>query len=231
MPARQATSFAPFLSGAQGSEPDLLSVLLTLIGHDLRTPLNAVIGFSDCMERQLFGPLGDARYEAYARHIRESGARLLKAAEQTLALAAFGVKQGNTQTRRLPLRRLFQEARDELGSDAAGEPAHLAVDIGSDVEVEHNEDVIRLALYYVLKGIALPGGHVSIRAEVEFGTVLLACEGDCAGASEGPLDSYLTLARVLLEAQGGSLGMQRRAGGWRVTVGLADAAQPELALF
>ena len=60
------------------------SRLLASIGHDLRTPLNAVIGFSEAMQRELFGPLGHDRYRDYAVHIRESGEQLLKAAEAVL---------------------------------------------------------------------------------------------------------------------------------------------------
>jgi signal transduction histidine kinase len=58
---------------------------LALISHDLRTPLNAVIGFSEAMQRELFGPLGHDRYKDYAVHIRESGEQLLKAAEAMIA--------------------------------------------------------------------------------------------------------------------------------------------------
>ena len=58
---------------------------LATISHDLRTPLNAVIGFSEAMQRELFGPLGHDRYKDYAVHIRESGEQLLKAAEAMIA--------------------------------------------------------------------------------------------------------------------------------------------------
>ena len=43
------------------------------MSHDLRTPLNAIIGFTEMMEAETFGPLGNTRYEDYAREIRNSG--------------------------------------------------------------------------------------------------------------------------------------------------------------
>lgn len=47
------------------------------MSHELKTPLNAIIGFSEMMEKQLLGPLGSDGYVTYAKDIRESGERLL----------------------------------------------------------------------------------------------------------------------------------------------------------
>src|SRR6185312_12125804 len=54
------------------------SEFLANISHELRTPLNAVIGFSEVMQQSLFGPLGHAKYQEYARDIHDSGAYLLE---------------------------------------------------------------------------------------------------------------------------------------------------------
>ncbi|WP_395023306.1 ATP-binding protein [Dongia sp.] len=53
------------------------SMLLANVSHELRTPLNAIIGFSDLMRHQIYGPLGNARYDEYADHIQRSGQLLL----------------------------------------------------------------------------------------------------------------------------------------------------------
>jgi len=47
------------------------------MSHELRTPLNAINGFSEMMAGQMFGPLGDPRYAAYAKDILSSGQHLL----------------------------------------------------------------------------------------------------------------------------------------------------------
>ena len=60
--------------------------MLAQMQHELRTPLNAVIGYSEAMLCELHGPLGHIRYREYAAHIGESGGRLLKAAEEALAV-------------------------------------------------------------------------------------------------------------------------------------------------
>ncbi len=54
------------------------SSFLANMSHELRTPLNAIIGFSELMTRELFGELGDARYQEYAQLIHDSGGHLLE---------------------------------------------------------------------------------------------------------------------------------------------------------
>ena len=63
------------------------SEFLAQMSHDLRTPLNAVLGFSDLMRSGMFGPLGDPRYQEYAADIHSSGQLLLELIEDMLDLA------------------------------------------------------------------------------------------------------------------------------------------------
>ena len=63
------------------------SAFLANMSHELRTPLNAIIGFSELMREQMFGPLGDGRYNEYARLIHHSGKHLLDLITDMLDMA------------------------------------------------------------------------------------------------------------------------------------------------
>ncbi|MEQ9518593.1 MAG: PAS domain-containing sensor histidine kinase [Parvibaculum sp.] len=56
------------------------------VNHDLRTPLTHIIGFSELMKEQTFGPLSD-RYREYAADIHTSGTLLLDIVEDLLSIA------------------------------------------------------------------------------------------------------------------------------------------------
>lgn len=60
---------------------------LAHLSHDIRTPLNHIIGFADLIRQQTFGPLGDARYLGYVDAMHASGERLLAFFASILELA------------------------------------------------------------------------------------------------------------------------------------------------
>ena len=54
------------------------SDFLARMSHELRSPLNAVIGFADMMASESHGELGDPRYLTYSENISKSGQHLLE---------------------------------------------------------------------------------------------------------------------------------------------------------
>jgi PAS domain S-box-containing protein len=53
------------------------SEFLTRVSHEVRTPLNAIIGFSELMAEERFGPIGNQRYLDYSKDINRSGRHVL----------------------------------------------------------------------------------------------------------------------------------------------------------
>jgi signal transduction histidine kinase len=66
--------------------PDLVADL----SHEMKTPLNAIMGFADAMRAETFGPLGDEKYKEYAEHIHASGAHLMGLIGSILDYAKLG---------------------------------------------------------------------------------------------------------------------------------------------
>jgi PAS domain S-box-containing protein len=63
------------------------SDMLAKISHELRAPLNAIIGFAEVMIGERFGALGNERYGEYLKDIRASGQRVITIIDDLLDLS------------------------------------------------------------------------------------------------------------------------------------------------
>jgi signal transduction histidine kinase len=77
---RQARRTADRAAGAKAD-------LLARISHEVRAPLNAIIGFAEVMIGERFGALGNERYVEYMKDIRASGERVITIINELLDLS------------------------------------------------------------------------------------------------------------------------------------------------
>ncbi|MEM8771787.1 MAG: PAS domain-containing sensor histidine kinase [Pseudomonadota bacterium] len=83
------TQLSPVAEPARnGMQADIIADL----AHELKTPLNAIIGFADAMRAETYGEIGHDKYKEYIEHIHASGAHLsaLIGAAQDYARAETG---------------------------------------------------------------------------------------------------------------------------------------------
>ena len=95
------------------------SEFLANLSHEFRTPLNAIIGFSDMMNAKTFGPLGASRYEEYVQGIHESGLHLLNLIEDLLDLSKIEGRRYKLKDEPLDLASFLPEIIHLLTPDAS----------------------------------------------------------------------------------------------------------------
>ncbi len=77
------------------------TAFLAHLSHDIRTPLNHIIGFAELIRNEAFGNLGNPRYHSYLDDIKGSGERLLDAFAEVLELAEL--EGGRRELKREPV--------------------------------------------------------------------------------------------------------------------------------
>lgn len=104
------------------------SLLFANLSHEFRTPLNAVIGFSDLMQRETFGPLGNPKYAEYIGDIHSSASHLLGLIEDVLILSRYEASEGVTLNDSVALPEVIEDVGRMLAQQAAKKGVALSIE-------------------------------------------------------------------------------------------------------
>jgi two-component system cell cycle sensor histidine kinase PleC len=108
---------------------------LAHLSHDIRTPLNHIIGFADLMRHQTYGPLGDARYIDYVETIKNSGERLLESFASILDLAELDSGRKTLREERFEIDEILVATTRRFSAQASRAGLVLAIGAASDAVV------------------------------------------------------------------------------------------------
>lgn len=93
---------------------------LAHLSHDIRTPLNHIIGFAELMRHQTYGPLGDPRYVDYVQTIKTSGEHLLSSFGTILDLAEMDSGQKTLRSDPVAIDQLIANVVQKFRGEAEG---------------------------------------------------------------------------------------------------------------
>lgn len=96
------------------------------LGHEVRTHLNAIVGFSDAAKQEIYGPHSDPRYRDYLGHINEAGWALVEVFDRTLAAEPLPERESEPGARREPGRNAAEDEPRESTPAADPDPASVA---------------------------------------------------------------------------------------------------------
>lgn len=158
------------------------------VSHDVRSPLNAVIGFAELMRRNTFGPLGNKQYETHIAMIHESGQDVLDLVND--AERASGIRSGTRMLviESVDLTELLTQVVDRLRARASRKGVRLQLDVPdtplqAQIDRDATRQVLRMAARAALRD-SRPNGRVRLSARREENQILLRIEDDGAGYAE-----------------------------------------------
>ncbi len=102
---------------------------LANMSYELRSPLNTVIGFSQIMSQEMFGPIENDRYKEYASQIEHSGSQLLQLVDDILDLAELEAGKIELKEENHSIKDLFDTCERVVSSRAREAGIKLSTEI------------------------------------------------------------------------------------------------------
>jgi len=143
------------------------SAFLANMTHEMNTPLNSVIGFSEVLADQTFGALND-KQKQYIGNIHSSGRQLLAVIENLFDLVRFDSPEAVASPAVFQLKPVLEDVVRLSGTEAAARGLHLSVEAPPDCQLESDEKLLKQALLLLLSNAVKftpPGGRAGIRVQ------------------------------------------------------------------
>lgn len=220
--------------------------ILTFLSHDLRTPLNGILGFSEIMASGILGPLAATEYRAYAQDIHAAGQELLRLINGLLDLSHAGGGGVTMMDSVFSLAGAVDAALAAMAQKAAAGGVRLERRLARGLPDFRGDEARLRQMLLILLANAVQftpsGGKVCVTLRASAGGAQIVCadtgvgiaarELACAFQPYGRIeDAYtspkagigvgLPLAKVLAEQQGGAMSISSiEGGGTTITVRL-----------
>ncbi len=160
------------------------------LGHDLKTPLNAILGFADLMKAEVRGPLPDA-YKDYPAIIHESGQDLMLLVDDILDLAKAEASSHRLDMEPVDLVASASSVIRQLSDQAERAGVKLVLKETEEVWAEADARAVRQIWQNLISNAikySNDGGTVTLSAGKSAGAVAMSVKDRGAGMSQHDLE-------------------------------------------
>jgi len=167
------------------------AAFLAHIAHELRMPLNAMLGFSEIIKDEMFGPVGTPRYKSYAQSLHQSAAQLLRSANNLLDLSRVDAGRLQIVDRAINLPAFLTQLEQSLSPALEPKQLTLALEIGDGLPaLSADPRLLRSMLQSLLSNairFSSKRGKITLRAALDDAGRITLTVAD-AGAGIAPKD-------------------------------------------
>jgi signal transduction histidine kinase len=169
---------------------------LVKVGHQVRTPLNAMIGFAEVIMAERFGAIGNEHYREYFKDIHAAGTHLVSLLNDLLDLSKIESGQLNLAFTDVNLNDLTQQCVGIMQPQANRERIIIRVSIAPDlpVIVVDERSLRQIVLNLLSNSIKFtgPGGQVIVSTAIsDNGEAVLRVRDTGVGMSEKDIEAVL----------------------------------------
>jgi signal transduction histidine kinase len=139
--------------------------------HEVRTPLNAILGFSEILKDQRFGPLGDGRYAGYAADIHTAASHLTRVCEDAMSLAKLESGRDRLTVETVKVGEIFDRAVSMVQGLAETSGVRIKVEVDQDFPELRTDGskLLQVVLNLTTNAIKFTpsGGAVKLKARLD----------------------------------------------------------------
>jgi PAS domain S-box-containing protein len=181
------------------------SDFLARVSHEVRTPLNAIIGFAEVMIEERFGPIANDRYREYLRDIRTSGEHVVSLVNDLLDISKIEAGKLDLNFAAVSLNEVVRESIGLMQPQANRARVVVRSSLSKEVPaIVADERTLRQIVLNLLSNSVKftgPGGQVIASTSLaETGEALLRVRDTGEGMSEEDLAKALEPFRQLSTA-------------------------------
>lgn len=186
---------------------------LAQMSHELRTPLNAIIGFSELLATETYGPLGDRRYEEYARHIHDSGNTLLSVIDRILNYTDTNVGALRLAEDAVDLSTMLHRCLASVSDQARSRGLSIQLELGDKLPALRGDPtMLRAIVFHLLTNAAkfsVEGGQITLSArQMADGGISLSVSDQGIGMNPEDIpEALVPFARLETRLKGGEAGL------------------------
>ena len=224
------------------------TTLLRTMSHELKTPLNAIIGFSDLLG-SLAGSAGPDQVREYAGLIHQGGNNLLRLINQILDLTKISAGRYELRRQSLDANAGLWLARDNYEERAAAKNIAIVAETSAELMIDVDENAYGIMVGHLVENavqFTQAGGEVRLSAERRGDLVRITVADNGPGVPPDDLERILepfeqggrattdhaagaglglTLVKAFCELHGGTLTVTSAPGqGFSATIALPAAA-------
>jgi signal transduction histidine kinase len=181
------------------------SQFLATVSHEIRTPINAVMGYAELLEMGLGGPLAEKQAE-YVGRIQGSSRHLLSLVNDVLDLSKIEAGEMAVRSEALPLRATADRAMEQVEPQARGKGIDLSLQWScpeDDVYVGDEDRVSQVLVNLLSNAVKFtqPGGSVTVTCSAStVGPPMLADGGERMWVAVEVADTGMGIPPDKLEA-------------------------------
>ncbi|MEX2311777.1 MAG: ATP-binding protein, partial [Rhodospirillales bacterium] len=146
------------------------SEFLATMSHEFRTPLNAIIGFSEMIKEEYFGPLGSKTYKDYSNDIHNSGRHMLDLVNDILDFSAIEASKRPMHMEFFQLSGLLKDGVRSVEKQMQDKNLTIRLDVPADLPDMHADkrSVYQIILNLLTNAVKFtpPDGHITVKASV-----------------------------------------------------------------